>query len=237
MESILKVFLNLVLGLIFLAPCLTVELDVDNLVFKANLVNEWGKSLPSPSLSLVSKNQDSVRLKASSLGYRSSEKVVELEAGKTEYFVRFELLDPELALDLRDYEDNKIKFVVDSDQADVNYPKAYAVMITLLEDNFDQFIFNQVRLTLNGKTPEKSVVFVGEHLHYRQILVDFPRDIMDSKLNDLRVVIPSDDQAQELSLQPSIQKRFIRDTHEVVTDSETTLQWFEGPSKPMSWTK
>lgn len=179
----------------FVAPAFAVELVVGNNIIKASILNEWGRLLPNPSLSLVSKNQQSITLRASSPGYRSEETVVSLEEGKDVYRLRFELLDPVLAMDLRDYSGNKIKFVVDSDQLDVNYPKVYGVLITLLEDNFDDFLFYQVRLTLNDKEAPKPIVRVGEYMGYRQILVYFNRKALDSKLNDLTVEIPRDEQA------------------------------------------
>lgn len=188
----------------FVAPAFAVELVVGNNIIKASILNEWGRLLPNPSLSLVSKNQQSITLRASSPGYRSEERVVSLEEGKNVYRLRFELLDPVLAMDLRDYSGNKIKFVVDSDELDVNYPKVYGVLITLLEDNFDDFLFYQVRLTLNDKEAPKPIVRVGEHMGYRQILVYFNRKALDSKLNDLTVEIPRDDEAN--SVKSKVQK-------------------------------
>jgi len=191
----LRLIIAVFCALIYVAPAFAVELVVGNNIIKASILNEWGSLLPNPSLSLVSKNQRSITLRASSPGYRSEERVVSLEEGKSVYRLRFELLDPVLAMDLRDYSGNKVKFVVDSDQLDVNYPKVYGVLITLLEDNFDDFLFYQVRLTLNDKEVPKPVVRVGNYMGYRQILVYFNRKALDSKLNDLTVEIPRDDQA------------------------------------------
>jgi len=191
----LRLIIAVFCALIYVAPAFAVELVVGNNIIKASILNEWGSLLPNPSLSLVSKNQQSITLRASSPGYRSEERVVSLEEGKSVYRLRFELLDPVLAMDLRDYSGNKVKFVVDSDQLDVNYPKVYGVLITLLEDNFDDFLFYQVRLTLNDKEVPKPVVRVGKYMGYRQILVYFNRKALDSKLNDLTVEIPRDDQA------------------------------------------
>lgn len=200
----MRLVFALLCALIFVAPAFAVELVVGNNIIKASILNEWGRLLPNPSLSLVSKNQQSITLRASSPGYRSEERVVSLEEGKNVYRLRFELLDPVLAMDLRDYSGNKIKFVVDSDELDVNYPKVYGVLITLLEDNFDDFLFYQVRLTLNDKEAPKPIVRVGEHMGYRQILVYFNRKALDSKLNDLTVEIPRDDEAN--SVKSKVQK-------------------------------
>lgn len=191
----MRLVFALLCALIFVAPAFAVELVVGNNIIKASILNEWGRLLPNPSLSLVSKNQQSITLRASSPGYRSEERVVSLEEGKNVYRLRFELLDPVLAIDLRDYSGNKVKFVVDADQLDVNYPKVYGVLITLLEDNLDDFLFYQVRLTLNDKEVPKPIVRVREHMGYRQILVYFNRKALDSKLNNLTVEIPRDDQA------------------------------------------
>jgi len=183
-------FLFLGLSLLTVATH-AIELVHGDYLFRVNPVNQLGRTLKDVSLSLQEFSKNRIQLSAHCPGYVSSVRDITLNPEKKTYSLRMEMEDPRFYLETKNRNGKKVKFVADLDQTDVYHTEVFALIITLIENGYEDFLFYEVQLKLNGKKPTQSIVLVGKRLGYKQILVEFPRKILESK-NTLEVNIPED---------------------------------------------